>query len=275
MKRLFHVLVIILGAFSMAIGIKVFLVPNHFLSGGVSGVSMITSYLTGWNISILYFALNLPLMIWGWFALGRRFISYSIISVVATTYFISLIPAISLSNEPLLCAVFGGTFVGIGVGISLRVGGSTGGFDIIGSIVTKYRDFPIGNISVTMNGVVIITHGILTMNWELVLYSMVSIFTTGKVMDFIFINHYKVTVYIITCNKEALMERLLSLPHGITVIKTRGAFSDIERDMLMTVTTRYELSDLKRVIKEADPKAFVNIVETVGVIGNFRKPRAF
>ncbi|MEW9106573.1 YitT family protein, partial [Paenibacillus sp.] len=115
--------------------------------------------------------------------------------------------------------------------------------------------------------------GYLSNGWELALYSMVSIFTTGKVIGTIYINHYKVTVFIITRNKEALINKLLSLPHGVTVIKTTGAFTDIEKDMLMTVTTRYELTELKRVIRENDPKAFVNIVETVGVIGNFRRPK--
>lgn len=264
----------IAAAFSIAVGFNLFLVPHHFLSGGVSGLSMITSYFTSWDISILYFAFNVPLVIWGWFILGRRFISYSLISVIATSSFISIIPINPVSPEPLLSAVFGGTFVGIGIGISLRVGGSSGGFDIIGSIITKYRDFPIGNISVTLNTIVILSHGLLTGSWELVLYSMVSIFTTGKIMDMIFINHYKVTVYIITNHKDQLLEKLLCLPHGVTVIKTHGAFSNVERDMLMTVTTRYELQDLKRVIKQTDPKAFVNIVETVGILGNFRKPRS-
>ncbi|MCR8843400.1 YitT family protein [Paenibacillus sp. SC116] len=273
MKRIMDCIVIVLGAACIAVGFNLFLIPHQLLSGGVSGVSMITSYFTQWNVSVLYFALNLPLIVWGWFIIGRRFIGYSLLSVVATTWFISIIPEISISPEPLLCAVFGGTFIGIGAGISLRVGGSSGGFDIIGSIINRYRDVPIGMISAVMNAIVILTHGLLTNDWELVLYSMVSIYSTGKVIDTLYINHYKVTVYIITSKQEQLLEKLLNLPHGITVIKTRGAFSNIERDMLMTVTTRYELNELKRAIKETDPKAFVNIVETVGIMGNFRRPK--
>ena len=274
MKRVLEVLVIIAGAACIAVGFNFFLVPHQFLSGGVSGLSMITSYFTNWDISMLYFAFNIPLVIWGWFILGRRFVIYSLISVVATTSFISILPVTALSPEPLLCAVFGGTFVGIGAGISLRVGGSSGGFDIIGSIIARYRDFPLGSINVSLNFIVVLTHGLMTQHWELVLYSMVSIFTTGKVIDTIFINHYKVTVYIITNRKDEMVEKLLCLPHGVTVVQTHGAFSNVKRDMLMTVTTRYELAELKRVIQEADPKAFVNIVETVAIMGNFRKPRS-
>ena len=273
MKRIFDFIMLIAGAALIAASFNLFLMPHHLLSGGVSGLSLVTNYLTHWNPSFLYFAYNLPLIIWGWFVLGKRFIGYSLLSVVATTYFISVFPVKAVANEPLLSAVFGGTLVGIGSGISLRVGGSSGGFDIIGSIVTRYRDFSISNILVGMNAAVIVTHGYLSNEWELALYSMVSIFTTGKVIGTIYINHYKVTVFIITRNKEALINKLLVLPHGVTVIKTTGAFTDIEKDMLMTVTTRYELTELKRVIRENDPKAFVNIVETAGVIGNFRRPK--
>ncbi|MDG0874715.1 YitT family protein [Paenibacillus thiaminolyticus] len=272
MKRIFHCIIIIFGAACIAASFNLFLLPHHLLSGGLSGVSLVTNYLTGWNPSILYFTFNLPILIWGWFVLGKRFIGYSILSVATTTWLLTVIPVHSVTNEPLLAAIFGGTLVGIGSGVSLRVGGSSGGFDIIGSIVTRYRDFSIQSILIVLNGAVIFSHGYISQEWELVLYSMVSIFTTGKIIGTIYINHYKVTVFIITREKEALINKLLCLPHGVTVIKTRGAFTDIEKDMLMTVTTRYELPDLKRSIMEIDPKAFVNIVETVGVIGNFRRP---
>ncbi|MCM3340388.1 YitT family protein [Paenibacillus sp. MER TA 81-3] len=274
MKRILHAFILIIGAACIAVSFNLFLMPHHLLSGGVSGLSLVTNYITKWNPSVLYFAFNLPIIVWGWFILGKRFIVYSIISVVATTCFISIVPVKMVTNEPLLAAVFGGTLAGIGSGISLRIGGSSGGFDIIGSIVTRYHDFSISNILVALNAVVIVSHGYISQEWELVLYSMVSIFTTGKVIGTIYINHYKVTVFIITREKDTLINKLLCLPHGVTVIKTRGAFTDIEKDMLMTVTTRYELSELKRTIMEIDPKAFVNIVETVGVIGNFRRPKS-
>lgn len=262
---------LIAGAAFIAASFNFFLMPHYLLSGGVSGLSLITNYLTAWQPSILYFIYNLPLIVWGWLVLGKRFIGYSLLNIVATTYFISVFPVQAVTNESLLAAVFGGTLLGIGSGISLRVGGSSGGFDIIGSIVTMDYDLSISHILIGLNAIVILTHGYLSQEWELVLYSMVSIFTTSKVIGTIYINHYKVTVFIITGNKEALMNRLLCLRHGVTVIKTTGAFTDIEKDMLMTVTTRYELTELKHIIYENDPQAFVNIVETVGVIGNFRK----
>lgn len=273
MKRIIHFIMLIAGAALIAASFKLFLMPHYLLSSGVSGLSLATKYLTGWNESILYFSYNLPLVIWGWFILGKRFIGYSLLSVIATTYFMSVFPVQIVTKEPLLSAIFGGTLVGIGSGISLRMGGSSGGFDIIGSIITRYRDFSIANTLIVLNAIVIAINVYFSKQWELILYSILSIFTTGKVIGTIYINHYKVTVFIITQHKDLLLNKLLTLPHGVTVMKTNGAFTEMEQDMLMTVTTRYELAELKRIIQETDAQAFVNIVETVGVVGNFRKPK--
>ncbi|MDR0270620.1 YitT family protein [Paenibacillus sp.] len=264
-------LVVILGAAFIACGFNLFLVPHHLLSGGVSGLSMLVNYFTPMDLSILYFVFNVPILIAGWFQLGKRFIVLSIFSVVATTWFIAIIPVGTLAIDTLLASVFGGVLVGIGAGISFRAGGSSGGFDILGSIVTRYRDFPVGSVLVAMNGLVILAAGYLQNDWNLALASMISIFVTGKVVDFIHVSHFKVTVYIITNETEAMLARLLEHPRGVTKIKTEGAFSNESKDMLMTVTTRYELQELKRIIKQTDPKAFVNIVETVGVMGSFRR----
>ncbi|WP_145024906.1 MULTISPECIES: YitT family protein [unclassified Paenibacillus] len=271
LKNIWKYVVVVLGAAFIACGFNLFLVPLHLLSGGVSGLSMLVNYFTPISLSVLYFVFNIPMLVAGWFQLGKRFIVLSILSVVATTWLIAVVPETSLVSDTLLAAVFGGVLVGIGAGISFRAGGSSGGFDIIGSIVTRYRDFPIGNILVAMNGVVILAAGYLQDNWNLALASIVSIFVTGKVVDMIHVSHFKVTVYIITNETDALLHQLLERPRGVTKIKTQGAFSNVEKDMLMTVTTRYELAELKRIIKQTDPKAFVNIVETVGVMGSFRR----
>ncbi|MNN05708.1 hypothetical protein D3C81_1184760 [compost metagenome] len=257
----------------IAAGFNLFLVPLHLLSGGVSGLAMLTAYFSPLSISTMYLAYNVPLLIAGLFLLGRRFIGLSILSVATTTWLIALIPTPDklLSSDTLLSAVFGGVLVGIGSGISFRVGGSSGGFDIVGSIVTRFRDFPVGNVIVGLNGIVILAMGYLEGNWDLALASMVSIYISGKVVDLIHISHIKVTLFIITDKTEVMLERLLSLPRGVTLIKTQGAFSHKEKDMLMTVTTRYELAELREIIKQTDSSAFVNIVETVGVMGSFRR----
>ncbi|GIO30253.1 MULTISPECIES: YitT family protein [Paenibacillus] len=271
LSNVWKYVVVIIGAALIACGFNLFLVPHKLLSGGVSGLSMLVNYFTPVNLSVLYFVFNVPILVAGWFQLGKRFIVLSILSVVATTFFIAVVPVNLLASDTLLASVFGGVLVGVGTGISFRAGGSSGGFDIIGSIVTRYRDFPVGNVLVAMNGLVILAAGYFQNDWNLALASMISIFVTGKMVDFIHVSHFKVTVYIITNETEALLQKLLERPRGVTKIKTEGAFSHESKDMLMTVTTRYELQELKRIIKQTDPKAFVNIVETVGVMGSFRR----
>lgn len=271
LKEIRNCIVILIGAAAIASGFNLFLVPHHLLSGGVSGLAMITGYFTPLSINIMYLAYNVPILIAGWFLLGKRFIGLSILSVAAVTWFMAVIPEQPIASDTLLSAAFGGVLVGLGSGISFRTGGSSGGFDIIGSIVTRYRDFPIGNVIVGMNGLVILAMGYLERDWNLALASMVSIYIAGKVVDYIHISHLKVTLFIVTDRTDELLEKLLCRPRGVTKMKTQGAFSHKERDMLMTVTTRYELVEVREIIKATDPAAFVNIVETVGVMGSFRR----
>lgn len=271
LKEIRNCIVILIGAAFIASGFNLFLVPHHLLSGGVSGLAMLTGYFSPFSINTMYLVYNIPILIAGWFLLGKRFVGLSMLSVAAVTWLMALIPETAVASDTLLSSVFGGVLVGFGSGISFRVGGSSGGFDIVGSILTQYRDFPIGSVLVGMNALVILAMGYLDGNWNLALASMVSIYLAGKVLDFIHINHLKVTLFIITDRTDELLERLLCRPRGVTLIKTQGAFSHKEKDMLMTVTTRYELAELREIIKSTDPGAFVNIVETVGVMGSFRR----
>ncbi|RXZ82258.1 YitT family protein [Paenibacillaceae bacterium] len=263
----------VLGAFLVAVGFNLLLVPHGLLSGGVSGISMIIGYMTGSNIGWLYFALNFPILLWGFLSLGRPFIAWSIVSVVSTTLWLQLIPVKPLAGEPLLGAVFGGVIIGIGSGLALRNGGSSGGFDIIATIVTRRRDLPVGMLIFWLNGLVIVALGLLTGDWDAAMFSMLSMFAAGKLVDMIHIRHVKVTAFIVTNETDKLLDKLLTKPRGVTIIRTRGAYSSTEKDMLMTVTTRYELPELRKTVIAFDPGAFVNVVETVGVIGDFRKPK--
>lgn len=222
---------------------------------------------------MLYFILNLPVLLWGWFAVGHRFIMWSIYTVILSTLFLQIIPVTQIAEDIVLGSVFGGILVGFGSGLTLRYGGSSGGFDIIASIVTRKRDLPVGMIIFILNGAVIALLVMFTQNWDSALYSLLSIFSAGKVVDLIHVRHIKLTAFIITTKTEELLAKLLSHPRGITIIKTRGAYSQADRDMLMTVRTKYELAELSKTITSIDPHAFINIVETVGVIGDFSKPK--
>ncbi|WP_058303502.1 YitT family protein [Gorillibacterium timonense] len=271
MKRtLYEIGALLVGALLLAVGFNMLLIPHQLLAGGMSGVSMLIGYFTNWNIGAMYLLFNIPIILWGLYAIGRRFIFLSLLSVGATTWFMQIVPTHPIANEPILAAVFGGVIIGIASGISLRAGGSTGGFDIVGSIVTRNRDFPLGSFIFLLNGLVILALGYYKENWDLALYSMLSIYVSSKLVDSIHIRHVKVTAFIVTKEKEKLVEVLLK-NRGVTVMKAEGAYSKQEQDVLMVVTTRYELAELKKIIHDLDPKAFVNIVETVGVLGEFRR----
>jgi len=273
LKKASNLLVILTGAALVAAGFNLMLIPHQLLSGGISGIAMIIGYFTNINISMLYLVLNLPVVIWGLIALGKRFVYLSVLSIGLTVLFMQFIPNVTVTTDPILAAVFGGVIVAIGTGISLRIGGSTGGFDIVGSIITRKSDFPLGTLLFGLNGIVIFALGYFKQDWDTALMSMLSMYISGKVVDVIHIRHMKVTLFIVTKEKDKLLEKLLQIPRGVTLVKAEGAYSHKEQDMLMTVTTRYELAELRKIITETDPKAFVNIVETVGVLGEFRRAK--
>ncbi|PZE21166.1 YitT family protein [Paenibacillus xerothermodurans] len=264
-------LAITAGAAIIAISFNWFLVPRQLLTGGLSGISMIISYLTGWSISLVYLFSNLPVIVIGLIRIGRRFVTLSVVSVILTTWFLTLIPEYPIANDDILAAVTGGVLMGLATGISMRAGGSTGGFDIVGAILTQKRDFPLGTVLFMLNGGVIVALGYFQRDWDLALYSMLSIYITGRVVDMIHTRHLKVTLFIITHHKDRLLEKLMQVERGVTVMQSEGAYSKKPQHVLMTVTTRFELVSLQQMIRETDPGAFVNIVETTGIIGQFRR----
>jgi uncharacterized membrane-anchored protein YitT (DUF2179 family) len=264
-------IVMLLGGAAIAVGFNLLLIPVKLLSSGVSGIAMILGYVSGWNIAWLYFALNVPILFWGYRILGKRFIVLSVVSVLSTALFLQMIPEYRWTDDPLLAAVFGGVLVGIGSAVSLRYGGSTGGLDIVASIISRYRDVAVGFLVVLLNTGIVAALGFLKSDWNSALYSMLSIYLTGKVIDLVHTPHRKITFFIVTNRSQELAARLLSMPRGVTILKTRGAFTSAERDLLMTVTTRFEMAELRKIIQGIDPKAFVNIVQTVEVIGEFRR----
>ncbi|OYD07629.1 YitT family protein [Paludifilum halophilum] len=255
----------------IALSFNMFLLPQKILTGGVSGVAMILGLVTPLNTGTIIFILNLPLLILGLLKLGKQYIAYSIFSVVVTSVAMQFIPVKGISDDPILSSIFGGVLVGIGTGFIFRAGGSTGGFDIIGMILTLRKEFPLGGLIFAMNAIVVFISGFV-FDWELALYTMISIFATGKVVDAIHTRHVKLTVMIITVKGEAVRQKLLaSLVRGITVLDGEGGYTKEKRKVLITVISRYELSQVKRMVSEIDPHSFVNITETVDVMGTFRR----
>lgn len=266
-----RIVIVILGSLTVAVAYNLFLIPNHILSSGLSGIAIMLGIITPLNTGLLNLLLNLPLLILGVLKLGKQFIFLTILSVVMLSIGLYIVPIKEISTEPLLSSLFGGVLTGIGVGFIFRASGSSGGFDIIAMLLAKKKDFPLGTLISIMNAVVVIISGFV-FTWDAALYTLVTIYATGKVIDTIYTKHIKLTLMIITNKGEQLKDKLLTnLYRGITMMDGEGAYSGEKRKILMTVITRYELTDVKNLINEVDPHAFVNITVTTEVIGSFHR----
>jgi uncharacterized membrane-anchored protein YitT (DUF2179 family) len=269
--------VVTAGSLLVALAMNLFLIPANIYSSGFTGIAQLLSKVLSdytriqVSLGFLLFLLNIPVAILGWKKVGKSFTVYSFISVALSSLFLTLIPIKEVSGDILLNAVFGGVIQAVGVGITLKWGASTGGVDIIAMVLSRMKDKPIGPYMLVINGVIILTAGFLY-GWEKALYTLVTLYTSTRVIDAIHTRHAKLTAMIITKKtdemKKAIQERLV---RGITILPAKGAFSNEAREMLMVVITRYELYDLERNLKEVDPRAFTNIIQTTNIYGFFRK----
>ncbi|MGP7817951.1 YitT family protein [Niallia sp. 01092] len=263
--------VVIMGALLNAIAMNCFLIPADVYASGFAGVAQLIARITPLSTGILLFLLNIPVAILGWMKVGKSFTLYSFLSVVFMSFFLEIIPVNAYADDILLNAVFGGVISAVGVGFTLKWGASSGGMDIVAMILSRVQDKPVGTYFFTLNSIIILTAGYLY-GWEKALYTLVTLYAATRVIDAIHTRHQKLTVMIVTKKSDelkiAIHEKLV---RGITMIPAKGAFSNEERNMMMIVITRYELFDLERIIKEVDPNAFTNIVQTTAIFGFFRK----
>ncbi|MEJ9229453.1 YitT family protein [Peribacillus butanolivorans] len=276
-SELRKILIVIVGAFLNAVAMNFFLIPANVYASGFTGVAQLLSRIIGsfapFNIStgILLLLLNIPVTILAWRKVGKSFTFYSFLSVILMSLFMEIIPITRWSPDILLNAVFGGVIAAVGVGITLKFGASTGGMDIIAMLLSRKKDKPVGTYLFLLNGVIIVTAGAVY-GPEKALYTLVTLYTSTRVVDAIHTRHEKLTAMIITKKSEELKQAIhAKLVRGITRVPAKGAFTNESKEMLLIVITRYELYDLERIIKEVDPHAFTNIIETSGIVGTFRR----
>ncbi|MCG3088969.1 YitT family protein [Sporosarcina cyprini] len=272
-----RIIVVIFGSLLLAISLNFFLINANVYASGFSGAAQLVSSILKdhFDISvstgILLLLFNIPVFILGWFKVGRGFTIYSIVSVLFATLFLELLPVLSLSDDIILNAVFGGVIAGVGVGLSLKLGASTGGMDIVAMVLSRLQDKPIGTYFLLLNGVIIVLAGFLY-EPENALYTMIALYVTTAVIDMLHTRHEKVTAMIITRKADELQKAIHEkMVRGITILPAKGAYSKEDKNMMYLVITRYELYDLEKIIKEVDPQAFTNVVQTVGIFGFFRK----
>lgn len=267
----FKSLITVLGSLIIALSFNLFLLPHEILSSGLGGLALLIHILTSFDTGLLNLLINLPLLILGFMKLPRQVMLQTIASVLIISVFLSIVPVIQISQEPLIDVIFGGVLCGVGVGLILRFSGTTGGMDIIAMLITQRSNISIGVIMTILNGVIVLCSGFF-IGWEAALPTLLSIYITGKTIDTVFTSHIKLTINAVTTKGDIVTQALLKeIMRGITVSDTRGAYTGNPATMLMMVVTRYELQDVIRIIHEHDPNAFINVFETTEVHGNFAK----
>ncbi len=270
-KEMVRFLGVIIGSIIIAVAFNLFLIPHKILSSGIGGIAIILGIVTPVNTGIINFVLNLPILILGYIGLGKKVIFNTVVSVVVLSVALYYVPVKVVATDPLLSSIFGGVIAGAGIGLVFNCNGSTGGFDIIGMLLSRKRDIKLGGFLIILNAVVVIIAGFF-FTWDVALTSLLSIYVTGKVIDAVHTKHRKVTIMIVKNEAVKMKKQLLStVVRGITLLDGEGAYSSEKKRVLMTVVSREELASMKLTISEIDPNAFVNITETVEVLGLFRR----
>lgn len=284
-------LLITLGVSLYALGWAVFLTPNHMIGGGVTGFASIIQYAFGINISITYFILNILLLIIGTKILGTGFGFKTIFAIIMTSIMLEvtkeLIPVDFVTefsqDSKIVCTVLGGIMAGVGIGMSMSQGGSTGGTDIIALVWCKFRPASPGRVILIIDIIIILSSllfpsysdeaatQLIPFNEKLaiVVYGLMQVTVCGYTIDlYISGSKQSVQVFIFTKKVEEMADAIaFDMRRGVTMISAKGWFSKEEKQVLMVVTRKTDLNLLLRYVKSIDPDAFLSVSSVMGVYG--------
>lgn len=258
------IIYLILGVLSASFALKSFLVPNHFLDGGVTGISLLLFEVKGWNLGLLLILLNIPFIILSYFKVGRHFAIRSSLTIILIALTMHFIPFPELTHDKLLVAMFGGFFLGIGIGLSMRGGGTFDGMEVLALLTFKKSSFSITEIILGMNLVIFIIAAAF-IKVETALYAILTYIIASQTTRYVIEGIEAYTgVTIVSANSEDIKKALVMvLNRGITVYKGERGFMKAtfevsnEVDIIFTIVTRLEVRKLKNIVHEIDPKAFI------------------
>lgn len=277
MKKAFQTalwfLKIIVGCSIFALGFNMFLRANNLNSGGISGISMIIVHLLGkGSVGALTILINLPLFVLGGWKIGKKFFVGSIVGMIASSVALDLFAYLPTPEvDTLLASLYGGVTCGLGLGTVFATGASTGGSDIIVRLLKrKWQNVPIGIINICFDLMVATLTGLAFWDVSSALYSGVSIFVTGKVIDAVVYSFdYSKVALIISREHEKVVKIITrDLDRGATYLHGEGAYSGQETKVILTAIKRQQLADLKRLVSEIDPDAFIIVQEAHQVLGD-------
>ncbi|MGX7075842.1 YitT family protein [Globicatella sanguinis] len=272
----FQIFIAFISALIFGLSMKFFLIPGNIFSAGAPGLAQIINYFTRetalaaiFTTGNLYFILNIPLIILAYLKLGKEFTVMTLIVVLFSSLATNLFPLTYVSQNPLINAVIGGVLTGLGTGITIKYGMSSGGFDILSLYLSKTFGWDVGMMTLLVNSIIIIGSGLLY-NLETAIFTLITIFVTSRMIDAIHTGEQRLTAFIVTNDAAAVTSSIRTrLIRGSTVIEARGGYTGDKRDLIMVVINRYELHDLQLAVIESDSKAFVNIIQSTKVLGQF------
>ena len=263
----------LLGSLIFALGFDLFLVPNDLNPGGISGLSVIIVELLGFgSVGTLSILINLPLFALGGIKIGKRFFAGSLIGMTTSSLLIDLLTLIPApQSEPLLGALYGGVVCGAGLGMVFMAGTSTGGSDILVRLLKlRYRNVPIGQISMSFDLIVVILTGMVFHDVTKALYTGVTVYICGKVIDaMVYRFDYSKVALIISREHEEIARQIgLKLDRGATFLHGEGSYSGKPTKVVLAAIKRQQLAELKELVTGIDPDAFIIVQEAHQVLGD-------
>ncbi|NTW04867.1 MAG: YitT family protein [Peptococcaceae bacterium] len=264
------------GAFITALGLDLFLIPAKITAGGLSGLSTVLHYIVGVPVGLTMLALNIPLFLIAIYRLGARFGFRSLYGTLILSLFIDLmVPFLPVvTTDPLLSCLYGGVLVGLGLGLVFKSRGTTGGTDLAAAILRTYTGANVGQLLFLMDGAVVLLTGLAFRSWELALYSMITIFVSAWLIDLVQEGISYAKAFFIISNKSVEMTEALlyDLERGTTILRGKGGYSGEDKDVLLVVVNRAEVTKLKDLIHNIDKYAFVIQTKVHEVFGEGFKP---
>ena len=263
----------VLGSALFAAGFAFFLQPNDLSSGGISGLALILVELTQFgSVGVVSILINLPLFLLGGLKIGKRFFVGSLIGMLLSSVLIDGFAALHLpAVEPIIAIVYGGVLCGLGIGIVFAAGTSTGGSDILVRLLKlRYRNVPIGQISLTFDALVVLLTGLVFRDMNKALYTGITVFLSGKMVDAVVYRFdYSKVAMIITKEYDTIAREIGDkLDRGATFLHGEGSYSGEETKVILTAVKKQQIAQLKELVMALDPKAFVIVQEAHQVLGD-------
>lgn len=273
-KWLINYSLILVGSFILASGFVLFITPYRIVPGGVYGIAIIIHYILGTPVGLTALSMDIPLTLIGIRVLGPRFGYKTIVGFLLTAFFVDGITYLYgndplVADEPLLSSIFGGVFLGLGLGLIFKAKATSGGTDIIAMIVGKYTKLPIGQLLIYVDSIIVLFGLIIFQDWKIPLYSLIVIFITGKVIDTVLQGvSYDKTLFIISEKHDLIRDKIINdLNRGGTFLRGNGMYNGSEKTVIFTVVNRREMAMLQEFIHDVDPRAFVTVINANEILG--------